>query len=371
MRVIVIGSGIAGASAAYHLARAGVEVVIVDAVHPGRATDAGAGIVSPWTSRGLDGALYDLAERAAVHYRDLVGQLEEDSGQGCSFEIAGGMVVSADADELAEAQQRIAARARLSPYAGTVRRLDPGEARELFPPLAPGLGAVHITGAGRVDGRVLRRALLGAAAGHGAVFHEGVAHLREAGGRVGGVEVAGRSLGADGVVVAAGAWSPALVAPLGVRLAMSPQRGQISHFAVPDVDTAAWPVVLPVSSHYMLAFPGSRVVAGATRETGAGFDHRITAAGQREVLEHALTVAPGLAEATLLETRVGFRPLSADGAPLLGPLDSHPEVYVVSGFGPSGLTLGPYAGLLAATELTGTAAPLDLGPLRPERITSR
>lgn len=369
MRVIVIGSGIAGASTAYHLARAGADVVVVDALHDGRATDAGAGIVSPWTSRTLDGFQYDLADRSGAYYRELVGQLEEDSGQNCSFEIVGGMVVSAADDELAEVQQRVGARARISPYAGTVRRLDAAEARELFPPLAPGFGAVHVTGAGRVDGRVLRAALLNAAVARGARFHEGEARLRRTGDRVDGVELTDRAIEADAVVVAAGAWSSALLEPLGVRLAVTPQRGQISHFLLPDVDTSAWPVVLPTSSHYLLAFPGSRVVAGATRETGSGFDHRITAAGQQEVLDNALGVAPGLAESTLLETRIGFRPLSADGAPLLGPLDEHPEVYVVSGFGPTGLTLGPYAGYLAATELTGSAAPMDLSSLRPERIS--
>jgi len=48
MRVIVIGAGILGASAAYHLSSAGAEVEIVDAAHQGRATQAGAGIICPW-----------------------------------------------------------------------------------------------------------------------------------------------------------------------------------------------------------------------------------------------------------------------------------------------------------------------------------
>lgn len=371
MRVIVIGSGIAGASTAFHLVRSGAEVVLVDDLRAGRATDAGAGIVSPWTSRTLHGPEYDLADRAARHYRDLVGLLDEDGGQGSSFDIIGAMVVSADQDELTEAHERVEARARTSPEAGTVRRLDPDGARELFRALAPGLGAVHVSGAARVDGRVLREALLRAAMSHGARYHEGEARLWHTGDRVRGVELADSSLDADAVVIAAGAWSQALLEPLGVRLAMAPQRGQISHFTLPGVDTSAWPVVLPVSSHYLLAFPGSHIVAGATRETGTGFDHRVTAAGQREVLDHALAVAPGLAQATLLETRVGFRPLSTDGAPLLGPLDGHPEVYVVSGFGPSGLTLGPYVGLIAATELTGAPSPVDLTPFRPERVSRR
>ncbi len=50
------------------------------------------------------------------------------------------------------------------------------------------------------------------------------------------------------------------------------------------------------------------MVAGAPRETGSGFDVRVTPGGLAEILANALSVAPGLAAGTLLETRVGLRP---------------------------------------------------------------
>jgi D-amino-acid dehydrogenase len=365
MRVVVIGSGIAGASAAYQLARRGVEVVVVDEERSGVATAAGAGIVCPWTSRAGE-KHYRVASVAAAHYRELVPQLAEDGVADSSFEIVGGMVVSAEGGELDDAYRRVAARAAAAPEAGEVRRLDAAQARALFPALAPELGAVHVAGGGRVDGRRLRAALLAAAARRGATTMSGHAELTDSVVRVGA-----ESPAADKIVVAAGAWSSELVAPLRVDLGVSPQRGQISHFELPDVDTASWPVVLPVSSHYLLAFPGSRVVAGATRETGSGFDYRVTAAGQREVLEHALDVAPGLADATLLETRIGFRPASADGLPLLGPLSEHPDVLIATGFGPSGLTLAPFAGSVIAGLVLGERPALDLEPYRPDRFTAR
>jgi D-amino-acid dehydrogenase len=363
MRTVVIGSGIAGASTAYQLARRGAEVVVVDAGRTGAATAAGAGIVCPWTSRAGE-EQYRAASVAAAYYRTLVEELAEDGVTDSSFEVVGGMVVSADPGELDEAYERVSRRAAEAPVAGEVRRLD--QARELFPALAPELGAVHVQGGGRVDGRRLRAGLLTAAARRGVEVIEGQASLRD-----GEVRVDGEPLGADKVVVAAGAWSTELVAPLGVSLEVAPQRGQISHFELPGVDTGPWPVVLPVSSHYLLAFPGSRVVAGATRETGSGFDYRVTAAGQREVLEHALTVAPGLADATLLETRVGFRPASADGLPLLGPLTEHPDVLIATGFGPGGLTLAPFAGAVLADLAAGAEPSFDITPYDPERFSAR
>ena len=51
MRILVIGSGIFGASTAHALAREGAEVVVADEGHAGRATYAGAGIVCPWSTR--------------------------------------------------------------------------------------------------------------------------------------------------------------------------------------------------------------------------------------------------------------------------------------------------------------------------------
>ena len=46
------------------------------------------------------------------------------------------------------------------------------------------------------------------------------------------------------------------------------------------------------------------MLAGATRETGSGFDARVTAGGLHQVLDAALALAPGLIDATLVEVRV-------------------------------------------------------------------
>lgn len=361
VRTVVVGSGIAGAAAAYQLVRRGVEVVVVDDARPGVATAAGAGIVSPWAT--ADEALFALAGAAADHYPDLMAALAEDTDEPTSYTVVGGLVVGRDEGALRAVHRRVAARAVEHPAAGEASVLDPAEARELFPLLAPGLAAVHVSGGARVDGRQVRASLLDAARRRGAELRTGTAALT-----VDGVRVDGEPLDADAVVVAAGAWSGELVAALDAHLPVVPQRGQITHLEVAE-DTARWPVVSPLdSSHYLLAFPGGRVVVGATRETGSGFDHRVTAAGQLEVLEQALTVAPGLRDATLLETRVGFRPATPDGLPVLGPLPGHPHVVLATGFGPTGLTLAPLAGALVADVVLGKAPRIDLHPYRSNRF---
>jgi D-amino-acid dehydrogenase len=71
-------------------------------------------------------------------------------------------------------------------------------------------------------------------------------------------------------------------------------------------------------------------------------------------------VAPGLAAGRVLETRVGFRPVAP--RPLLGPVPGVAGLFVATGLGASGLTMGPYAGSLVARAALGQAVPVDLAP---------
>jgi D-amino-acid dehydrogenase len=370
--VVVVGAGIVGATAAWQLARRGVRVDLVESGETGPATSAGAGIVQPWrpAATGPWAAYSDLA---GARYPQLAADLAAESERDPSFAAVGGLTVSRDVAALRTmAEQLEAARSsRRWSGLGEVQLLAPGQAAERFPVLDPGFAAVWTGGVGRVDGRAFRDAAVLAAERAGAVCRTGRALLVADGGRVRGVRVGDQELDADAVVLAAGAWTAELCAPLGVRLALGPVRGQIVHLQVDDVATAGWPTVMTLGEehghHYALAFPGGRVVVGATREAGAGFDARVTAAGQRQVLDAALTLAPGLAEATVLETRVGFRPVTADGLPLLGALPGVDGVVVATGLGANGLTYGPLTGVLAAALALGEDPLLDLTAFRPDR----
>ena len=75
MRVVVVGAGIAGASAAFHLTQFGAEVFLVDNNAPGRATLAGAGIVCPWLSHNQDPRYQTLAFAAVRYYPELAARL--------------------------------------------------------------------------------------------------------------------------------------------------------------------------------------------------------------------------------------------------------------------------------------------------------
>jgi D-amino-acid dehydrogenase len=369
MRVIVVGSGVVGASCAQVASRLGAEVVLADAALPGQATAAGAGIVCPWASaQAGDPAWYALACASARHYPGLVAELAELGETEVGYRQVGALILAESPQRQAGLRQQLLARRAGAPEIGEVAALTGAEARGLFPPLRGDRVAVSVGGGCRVDGRLLAAALTRAAVRQGAVLVAGPARLVCRSGRAVGVMLGGDLIEADAVVAATGAWTGSFLEPAGVTVAVTPQRGQIVHLSVEPADTGRWPVVLPGGSgHYLLAFEGSRVVVGATRETGVGFEYRVTAGGLAEVLAQALAVAPGLAAAGYLETRVGFRPMGPDARPLLGPVPGTDGLVVATGLGPTGLTMGPYAGAVAARAALGDPPGVDLAPFNPLR----
>lgn len=359
-KYIVVGAGILGAATAYQLAKAGVEVIIVDRKDIGQATDAAAGIVCPWLSQRRNKAWYKLAKGGARYYPLLIAQLKADGETETGYERVGAISVHEEEKKLAGMEERARKRREDAPEIGDITRLTPKEAQALFPPLAEGLGAVHVSGAARVDGRALRDALLRAAQKHGAALIQGEARLRYEGRQVTGVQAAGQTIDADTVIVTAGVWANHLLAPLRINLAVDSQKAQIVHLKLPDVATGGWPVVMPPSDHYILAFDNNRVVAGATHENNVGFDYRVTPAGMQEIFDKALKVAPGLADSTVLETRVGFRPFTPGSLPVIGPLPAHEGILIANGLGSSGLTMGPYIGAELAKLALGQKNEIDL-----------
>jgi D-amino-acid dehydrogenase len=318
-----------------------------------------------------DAAFYRLYVEGARYYGELVPVLAECGETDLGFRRVGALVVSDDADELAAFHAMLGRRKVETPEMGATSVLSPRDARKLFPPLRSDLAGLHVANGARVDGRRMAAGLLRAALGLGARQVEGQAGLLAEGNRVTGVAIRDATIGADGVIVAAGAWAPSLLSPLGITLSIEPQRGQIVHLRLPEQDTRDWPVVLPEGSHYLLAFDDSRVVVGATRESGAGFDYRVTAGGQAEVLANALRVAPGLATASVIETRVGFRPVGPGVRPLLGAVDGLDGLLIGNGLGAAGLTIGPFAGRLLAYAALGRDMAFDLAAFDPMRRASQ
>jgi D-amino-acid dehydrogenase len=185
------------------------------------------------------------------------------------------------------------------------------------------------------------------------------------------VEVEGEpDIDCGALAVTGGAWSAAMGEWLHSPLPITPTKGQIVHLGV-DGPSGDWPIIQPLLTHYLVPWPGGRVACGGTFEVGAGFDATVTAAGLHELLRECLGVAPGLAGAQYLHTRVGLRPTSADDRPVAGPVPGWANVWVATGHGASGLLLGPYTSKVLADRITGAGtedAPAYWSALNPGRF---
>jgi D-amino-acid dehydrogenase len=365
--VVVVGGGLVGAACAYELARDGHRVVVVDRHDAGRATDAGAGILSPETMGGMPAPFLDLADLAGAHYRALIPALADIGAPDPRYAVCGALRIAFR--EMEDEAFAVNARESLARHPDALRTVTSGEAQARFPPLADVRSALFNERGARVDGRALVAAIEFAARARGVDWRHGSAErIVVEQGRATSVECDDGSVACGAVVIAGGAWTPALAGAFGLRCGVRPVRGQIVHLDL-DADTSKWPVLQPVFSHYVVPWDDGRVALGATVED-VGFDARATAAGLRQLFSEGLRVSPGLAEATFREVRVGLRPVSDDDLPVLGPLPDVGNVHVATGHGANGLLLGPVSGRLVADLVADRRPALDVAAFAPARLGS-
>lgn len=350
-RVIVIGSGIIGASLAYHLARGGAHVTVIEAEETGGvATRASwAWINASW---GNPEPYYRLRLRSLAEWRRLAADVP-----GLRVNWCGGLIWDLPQAELeAYAEERAL-------WGQPIRRVSQAEIRAIEPNLtSPPDQAYHVAGEGMLEPLAAARALLEAAVVLGAEVLAGtpVRWLVEAHGRVAGVMIEEGVIHADETIVAAGAGSAALLDSLGVVLRMTAPAGLLAH-SKPARPLLNGLVMTP--GLHLRQTESGRLVAG-TDFTGAEPLDDATALAQdlQSKVEAMVTGARGLG---LDFYTVGFRPTPADGCSAIGRPQSRPGLYTVVTH--SGITLAPALGLFAADEiLNGVRDPL-IEPFSPDR----
>ncbi|WP_027965053.1 NAD(P)/FAD-dependent oxidoreductase [Halalkalibacillus halophilus] len=358
--IVIIGGGILGASTAYHLAKKGEKVTLIDRKDDGQATEAAAGIVCPWLSQRRNKAWYRLVKGGARYYPELVKALEADGQTDTGYRQVGTLSLHTDQDKLQKVAERARKRREDAPEIGEIEILTSEETRERFPLVNEAYGSVFVSGGARVNGKKMRDALLQAARGHGAIIKMGDARFSVENGAVQGVSVKGDFNPTDKVIDTSGAWSKQLIQPLDVNFEVSSQRAQLLQLQLPDeVNSEGWPVIMPPNNSYVLSLAHGKIIVGATRTDTEEFDYRATAGAIHEILGKAIEVAPSLENSQLIETRVGFRPYTPGFLPVIGRLPGYENVYVANGLGASGLTSGPYLGAELARFVASEETELD------------
>ncbi|WP_312096271.1 FAD-dependent oxidoreductase [Niallia sp.] len=362
-RVIVVGGGILGASITFELAKRGAEVIVIDREDRGQATKAAAGIICPWNSQRRNKKWYLLAREGAKYYPTLVKDLHSYGQINTGYKKVGALSLHSDETKLEAMKERTLKRKVDAPEIGDVNILTSSEASSLFPLLAPGYGALHISGAARVNGWALRNALIEASKQLGATFIQSTSTLIKEKDTIKGVKLSDNTtIYADEVVIAAGVWANELLEPLQLSFDVKAQKGQILHIKLQNVHCSDWPVVMPPHDQYLLTLENNNIVIGATHENTPGLSADITIAGIKEIIDKALLFAPGLADGIWSEAKVGFRPFTNDFLPVFGRLKQYDRLTIANGLGASGLTMGPFIGQQLAQLLLESECDIDFAP---------
>lgn len=408
--VVVVGAGAVGVATALELARRGAAVTVVER-GPGPASGSSygnAGVVgtthvvplasaqavrdglrwmfrrnspfslrprpaaAPWLARFLLAARTSRYERSAGLLHELATEsLELHRELGRTFDT--GFVQRGFLDVFETPSAFEAAREH-GPHGAGTEILDGADAQELCPQLAaPPAGALFSPADAHCDPERFVAALAAAAVEAGVVIRAGVEALavrRRPGGNVLWT-TAGELLAGD-IVLAAGAWSPALAAGLPLRLPV--QGGKGYHV---DLEPAGGDTRMPVwfAECRTVATP----LARGLRLTGmlqlAGTDMSVDHGRVDAIFCSARRLLRGVEGRRVTSVWRGLRPCSPDGLPIVGRVPGAERVIVATGHGMWGLQLAPVTARLVAGAVCGdggrAAALAGLSPQRFRGFASR
>ncbi|SHN29318.1 glycine oxidase ThiO [Cryptosporangium aurantiacum] len=354
VRVAVVGGGVIGLSCAWQLARAGADVTLIEPDPAQGASRIAAGMLAPITeAHPTEPALLAAGRRAVDAWPAFAADLTS-TGIDPGYRTTGTLVAGYSADDVAALDELAA---RLATLGLDVERLTGTACRRSEPALAPGVrGGLSVPGDHSVDNRALLRALWAAL-------------------EVVGVHVvtdtveAPLTLDADVMVLAAGAWTPRLTPTLAGLV--RPVRGENVRLVAgrhTPVLTRTVRALVDGRGVYLVPRTTGELVVGATQDE-VGFDRTVTAGGVHRLLTDARRVLPSIDEYALVETSAGLRPMSTDGAPLVGWVGG--DTLVATGHGRNGILLAPLTAAIITHLVTGAGHTPDAavaGAFAPDRF---
>ena len=118
---------------------------------------------------------------------------------------------------------------------------------------------------------------------------------------------------------------------------------------------------------YLVPKANGLVFAGATVER-VGFRKNVTIRGLNALRRMTKSLLPRLAGLDAVDAWAGFRPGSADGLPILGPVPGWQGLTVATGHFRNGILLAPITGRLIARSILDGSANEALAPFSPARF---
>ena len=361
--VIVVGAGVQGASLAFHLARRGVRVLVLEAASvAGGATGRSSGFVRMHYDFEGDARLAALSFPYFRRWDELVGAGD------CAF-VRTGFV------QIVLPEQEDALRANVAMLQGldvNTCVIDGSDFERLVPGAEAGdiRVAAHEPDSGYADPSGTAAGFLAAARASGARLVTGchVEAVTTSGGRVTGVASNRGEFAAPVVVDVAGAWAPGLAATVGVTLPIEPWRHDTGYFGLPEGRSAAFPIVIDnINEVYFRPEGRDLMLVGLeiANEVGGSPDAPMASIHHAAIdLMAARLVArvPWMSAGTFRTAHGGQDGITPDQRPILGPAGPQ-GFFLACGFSGTGFKTAPAIGAsLAELILDGASSTADLGP---------
>ncbi|MBE0488179.1 MAG: FAD-binding oxidoreductase [Halomonas sp.] len=409
--IIVLGAGIVGVSVAWHLARRGHDVTLVDRREPGRETSFGnAGIIQreavrPYAfPRDLGTLLRVLPNREVdIRYRptgmvSAAGPLLQywiNSGgaryerivndyaslimrcldtHATMIEAAGAEALVSQGGWLELYRTRKAMEERLTEARENHARfgvehevLDAEALHAMEPHLAKGLvGAIHWTQPWMVadPGALVQAYAKSYEASGGHLMQASVEDVNQVG-TGWRVMTSEGALEADQVVVAMGPWTGELLSRLGLEVPLFVKRGYHMHYSAEQgAQLNHW--VMDAERGFLLEpmRAGIRLTTGAELAALDAPPHY----KQLAAAEKAARKLFPLGKRRDAQPWKGARPCMPDMKPVIGPAPGKPGLWLAFGHGHQGFTLGPATGELLAQMMDGETPAVDMTPFRLDRF---
>lgn len=362
--VAIVGGGIHGCSTAYHLARRGARVVILEADYVARhASGVNAGGVRT-LGRKLEEIPLSLASSAMWH------ELSRTLDQNAAFYTGGQIKVAESEADIAILQARVDL---LHAHGFTHEKMiDAQTTRELLPAVAPHVaGAIWVAQDGFAIPYKSVTAFRRAATWLGAEVRENCRVLRiEQRGTQWHLDTPTGSVAAEYLVMAAGAWSGRLAQPLGETLPVEPGglmlmvTQRLPHFVDPVVGAASRGLSFK-------QYDNGTVVIGGELHCDVDFDaaHAELDFSRLAVSARIVTdLFPHLKHVSMNRAWSGVEGFTPDKLPIIGHSVNIPKLVYACGFSASGFQLGPASGRAVSELVLDGASHVPIDGLSPARF---
>ena len=363
--VVIVGSGVQGASIAYNLAKMGVrDVLVLDAgdLLIGSTGRCAAGIRAQW-----GGELNCKLAKASL---DIFETLSDELGMDIGLHQGGYLIVAYLESEFQQLKRNVQLQNSLGINSVI---LSHDEVKERFPALdiSNAVGFTYHHRDGHADPFLTTLAYIEGAKRLGVnfFFRTRVTGIEVRGDKVEGVQTSKGYISTKVVVNAAGPWARDIAQMVGLSIPVEPEAHEI--VVTEPVPRILDPMVISFSGNfYMQQRPNGSFIMGMGPEPYAHpqDQYSLTWKFPYIMAQKVTKLLPALRKVRLLRHWAGYYAVTPDRHPILGESKYVKGFYMSVGFSGHGFMLAPITGKLIAEMITGKEPSIDVSSLRPERF---